>query len=117
MQTLYPNIIIEHMIFGLRGLKINDNDLEKMRGYLSDLCIILSDQKQYLNHRDYHSRNIMIKNGELRFLDFQDARMGPCQYDLASLLRDSYTVLDDKLVDALIEYYISNKEKIKGENI
>ena len=111
------NFMIEHMIFGLRGLKINDNDLEEMRGYLSDLCIILSDQKQYLNHRDYHSRNIMIKNGELRFLDFQDARMGPCQYDLASLLRDSYTVLDDKLVDALIEYYISNKERIEGEDI
>lgn len=111
------NFMIKHMIFGLRGLRINDNDLEEMREYLSDLCIILSDQKQYLNHRDYHSRNIMIKNGELRFLDFQDARMGPCQYDLASLLRDSYTVLDDKLVDALIEYYISNKERIEGEDI
>jgi len=91
--------------------------LDEMRGYLLDLCQILSNQRQYLNHRDYHSRNIMVKDGDLRFLDFQDARMGPCQYDLSSLLRDSYIVLDNKLVDDLIEYYISQKEMIEGESI
>ncbi|MBI3813360.1 MAG: phosphotransferase [Nitrospinae bacterium] len=111
------NFMIEHAIFGLLGRRMNDGDLDRMREYLLNLCSILSNQKQYLNHRDYHSRNIMIKKGELRFLDFQDARMGPCQYDLASLLRDSYTVLDNELVDEMIEYYIGSKERMEGEAI
>jgi len=111
------NFMIEHMIFGLLNKRMDNGDLDEVRGYLLDLCQILSNQRQYLNHRDYHSRNIMVKDGDLRFLDFQDARMGPCQYDLCSLLRDSYTVLDNKLVDELIEYYISQKEMIEGEKI
>ncbi|MBI3585184.1 MAG: phosphotransferase [Nitrospinae bacterium] len=111
------NFMIEHMIFGLLNKRMDNGDLDEVREYLLDLCQILSNQRQYLNHRDYHSRNIMVKDGDLRFLDFQDARMGPCQYDLCSLLRDSYTVLDNKLVDELIEYYISQKELIEGESI
>src|SRR3970282_446192 len=111
------NFMIEHMIFGLLNKRMDNGDLDEARRYLLNLCQVLSNQKQYLNHRDYHSRNIMVKDGDLRFLDFQDARMGPCQYDLCSLLRDSYTVLDNKLVDELIEYYISQKEMIEGESI
>lgn len=111
------NFMIEHMIFGLLNKRMDNMDLDKMREYLLDICKILSYQKPYLNHRDYHSRNIMVKNMELKFLDFQDARMGPCQYDLCSLLRDSYMMLDDELADELIEYYISNKERIEGEYI
>lgn len=111
------NFMIEHMIFGLLNKRMDNGDLDEVRDYLLDLCQILSNQRQYLNHRDYHSRNIMVKDGDLRFLDFQDARMGPCQYDLCSLLRDSYTVLDDNLADELIEYYISQKEMIEGESI
>ena len=111
------NFMIEHMIFGLLNKRMDNGDLDEVREYLLDLCQILSSQRQYLSHRDYHSRNIMVKDGDLRFIDFQDARMGPCQYDLSSLLRDSYTVLDNKLVDDLIEYYISQKEMIEGESI
>ena len=111
------NFMIEHMIFGLLIKSMDNGDLDELRDYLLDLCQILSNQRQYLNHRDYHSRNIMVKDGDLRFLDFQDARMGPCQYDLCSLLRDSYTVLDEELADEMIEYYISQKELIEGESI
>ncbi|MFQ5894317.1 MAG: aminoglycoside phosphotransferase family protein [Nitrospinota bacterium] len=42
-------------------------------------------------HRDYHSRNLLVRpDGELALLDFQDARLGPPLYDLASLLFDAY---------------------------
>ena len=109
------NFMIDHMIFGLKGLSMDEGDLNELREHFFDLSKILAEQKQYMNHRDFHSRNIMIKNGGLMFLDFQDARLGPCQYDLASLLRDSYTILDDTLVDELIEYYIAHKERIEGE--
>ena len=48
-----------------------------------------------LCHRDYHSRNLMLHDEPLYIIDFQDARMGPDTYDLASLLRDSYVDLPD----------------------
>lgn len=42
-------------------------------------------------HRDYHSRNLMVLDGnELGVIDFQDAVIGPITYDLVSLLRDCY---------------------------
>ncbi len=55
-------------------------------------------------HRDFQSRNIMVKNGEVHFIDFQGGRLGPIQYDLASLLIDPYTALDDSLQNRLLEY-------------
>ena len=56
-----------------------------------------------LCHRDYHSRNLMLHRGRLYWIDFQDARMGPVTYDLASLLRDSYVDLPEALVAALTQ--------------
>lgn len=50
-------------------------------------------QPQVFVHRDYHSRNLMLlANGEIGVIDFQDAVTGPITYDLVSLLRDAYVV-------------------------
>jgi aminoglycoside/choline kinase family phosphotransferase len=54
-------------------------------------------------HRDLQSRNIMISDGRIRFIDFQGGRIGPVQYDLASLLIDPYVDLSPQVRDALIE--------------
>lgn len=58
-------------------------------------------------HRDYHSRNLMVVEGNNPgILDFQDAVFGPVTYDLASLLRDAYIVWDEEQVlDWLIRYW------------
>ncbi|MDQ2077589.1 aminoglycoside phosphotransferase family protein [Marinimicrobium sp. ABcell2] len=49
------------------------------------------EQPQVLVHRDYHSRNLLLKtDGRLGIVDFQDALWGPITYDLVSLLRDCY---------------------------
>ena len=50
-------------------------------------------------------------------LDFQDARMGLAQYDVASLLRDSYVILQDVLVEFLLDYYVSELKKRTGERL
>jgi aminoglycoside/choline kinase family phosphotransferase len=47
-------------------------------------------------------------------IDFQDARLGCAQYDLASLLRDSYYQLEEEVVYELVDYYIRSKEKLEG---
>jgi aminoglycoside/choline kinase family phosphotransferase len=57
-----------------------------------------------LMHRDCQSRNIMIKDNEPFFIDFQSARLGPIQYDLASLLIDPYVTLPESVQTALLAY-------------
>ncbi len=57
-------------------------------------------------HRDFQSRNIMIKEGAVRFIDFQGGRLGPLGYDLASLLIDPYTSLPPWLQDKLLAIYL-----------
>lgn len=68
---------------------------EQERQLVQSACRLLEDnaleQPQVLVHRDYHSRNLLVKNdGSLGVVDFQDAVWGPITYDLVSLLRDCY---------------------------
>lgn len=57
-------------------------------------------------HRDFQSRNIMVKDCSFRFIDFQGGRFGPLGYDLASLLIDPYVALPDQVSDRLLQKYI-----------
>ncbi len=57
-------------------------------------------------HRDMQSRNIMVKNGKIWFIDFQGGRSGPLQYDLASLLIDPYVALPVAIQSHLSDYAI-----------
>jgi len=57
-----------------------------------------------LIHRDFQSRNIMIQSGRHYLIDFQGARTGPIQYDLASLLIDPYAGLNQDLQQRLLVY-------------
>jgi len=59
----------------------------------------------------------MIQNDELKMIDFQDARLGPRQYDLVSLLKDSYVELDDSFVEEMIGYFIDRSEEVGVEKI
>ncbi len=61
----------------------------------------------YFLHRDFQSRNIMIKNGRVRIIDFQGGRFGPLAYDLASLLNDPYVNLPYELRSELADIYFS----------
>ncbi len=57
-------------------------------------------------HRDYHSRNLMVlADGQLGILDFQDAVIGPVTYDLVSLLRDCYVAWPQQQQDAWLTAY------------
>ena len=57
-------------------------------------------------HRDFQSRNIMIKEGAVRIIDFQGGRLGPLGYDLASLLIDPYISLSPEFQEALFDEYL-----------
>ena len=62
----------------------------------------------YLMHRDFQSRNIMIHQERIRIIDFQGARFGPLAYDVASLLNDPYASLPYDVRESLLEYYIKS---------
>ena len=100
------DFMLEHYVQGILKNTLSFDEKNKTREALGTLCKALSDQDRVFTHRDYHSRNIMIHNGKLKVIDFQDARMGPCQYDLASLLKDSYIVIEESVRKELLEYYI-----------
>ncbi|MBY0517771.1 MAG: phosphotransferase [Bacteriovoracaceae bacterium] len=90
-------------------LKFTDEDVKsKIRNELDLVCTRLASQPMVLTHRDFHSRNIMVKSKELIFIDFQDARWGIPQYDLVSLLEDCYYELTDLNREYLKKYYFEN---------
>jgi hypothetical protein len=84
-------------------------------GQFWKIAAMLAQQPRVLTHRDYHSRNLMLCQDRLRVIDFQDARLGPCQYDVASLLYDSYVVLPPDLREKLLTYYLEQKAARDGQ--
>lgn len=87
-------------------------DRDEIRALFLPIAETLAKEPRFLTHRDYHSRNLMIHQDRIWVLDFQDALMGPCVYDLASLLRDSYLKLEEDLIDELVGYYLQKKESM-----
>jgi len=59
-----------------------------LKPILETLAENISRHPYVLCHRDYHGQNLHIKNNQVRIIDYQDMRMGPDMYDMASLLRD-----------------------------
>ncbi len=66
---------------------------------------------KFFLHRDYQARNIMLQNDELRIIDFQGGRVGPLQYDLATLVIDAFVNLPYDMRDRLWDHYLDNLEK------
>ncbi|MFN8547994.1 MAG: phosphotransferase [Candidatus Eisenbacteria bacterium] len=66
-------------------------------------------------HRDFQSRNLMLTPTGMSVIDFQGARMGPPEYDLASLLLDPYVSLPAALRDVLVERYFSLSGVASGD--
>ncbi len=95
-----------HTVEGFYKARLGEGEREAIREGFAILAARLAALPRVLNHRDYHSRNLMVVDNALRLVDFQDARMGPCQYDLASLLRDSYVALDGAFRERMVDYYL-----------
>jgi len=97
---------VKHFLVAYRGASIDEATRDKFREAWTGIVQELANEPRVLCHRDYHSRNLMLHRGGLYIIDFQDARMGPDTYDLASLLRDSYLDLAPEQVDDLICHFL-----------
>jgi len=111
------NFMLDHYVDDFCDSPLDSLAKKELREVFAPLCESLAQEKLYFTHRDYHSRNLMFDRGRLVLIDFQDARMGPCQYDLVSLLKDSYVKIDDALVLELIDFYVRLKEKEEGQKV
>jgi len=112
----------EHFIeWGLEkrpGGKIAKVSTDALRKVFSEIAATLERQPVYLNHRDYHSWNLMIHENTVRVIDFQDALLAPAQYDLASLLNDRITdsVIQPDIEARLVRYFFERKCELEKQH-
>ena len=98
-----------YFVQGYRGVALGSPERAALSEEWKGIVEELAAEPRVLCHRDYHSRNLMLRDGSLYIIDFQDARMGPDTYDLVSLLRDSYVDINDRELDDLIAYFLALK--------
>lgn len=97
------------------GAKPAEPIVERLRAGFREIAELLDRQPPCLNHRDYHSWNLMVRDGAVFVIDFQDALLAPPQYDLASLLNDRITdsVIDAELEEKLLCYYMERRRDLE----
>ncbi|MBF0469075.1 MAG: NTP transferase domain-containing protein [Desulfamplus sp.] len=128
---------VEAFLQGYLEQKIGFDSLRREFEFIADNA--LEHACDGLMHRDMQSRNIMVKadnkdlnsqaslhrffnsqdgldNSSLFFIDFQSARRGPLQYDLASLLIDPYVNLEDKIRETLLHECAHEVERVTGKD-
>jgi N-acetylmuramate 1-kinase len=101
------DFFVRHFIEAYRGVVLTPSESEAIAEEWRSIVEELASEPRVLCHRDYHSRNLMLHDDSLYIIDFQDARLGPDTYDLASLLRDSYVDITDVELDDLIAYFLA----------
>ncbi len=116
-QFLWETGYFKEHICGLMPELVDlfNDEFESERTMLADRCDSI---ERTLLHRDFQSENIVVKNQAISFVDFQGARMGPPEYDLASLLYDPYlgALITPQIREEVCAYYESHRS-LNRENL
>ena len=95
----------EHCLGGIFGLPEGEWRSLLDAVAMGAMAAGLAAHPRFFVHRDFQSQNILVRNGEAVFIDFQGMRPGLAQYDLASLLLDPYVMLRSEEREHLLGYY------------
>ena len=90
----------------LAGIPFNEQALEDDFARLTEF--LLNARRDYFLYRDFQSRNIMLRDGNPFFVDYQGGRRGALQYDVASLLYDAKADLPPALRQELLDHYLDS---------
>lgn len=82
------------------------NDFDILSSYL------MQEEQKYFMHRDCQSRNVMVKDNEVYFIDYQGGMQGALQYDLASLLWQARASLPFEWRSSLLDFYYEEANKL-----
>ncbi len=93
----------------LTGIEFSEPQLEDDFERLCNL--ILQEKSDTFLYRDFQSRNVMVKEGEPYFIDFQGGRKGPIYYDLASFAWQAKANFPEDLREEIIQTYIAAARK------
>ncbi len=110
------DFFVTHFVDGFLKSELSPKTENQLKQNLYSVCQALESEPRFFVHRDYHSRNLMIRHNKLVMIDFQDARMGPVQYDIVSLLRDSYVTLTDSLIHTLIDGFLRQAGRVVSQS-
>lgn len=88
----------------LAGIPFNEQALEDDFNTLTDF--LLTSPHNYFLYRDFQSRNVMLRDGQPWFLDYQGGRKGALHYDVASLLFDGKADLPPQVREELLDHYL-----------
>jgi aminoglycoside/choline kinase family phosphotransferase len=105
------NYGMDNLLTGVCKFQFTEKSSAELTQVFTHICQRLHAEPKFIAHRDYHSRNLMIKFDEMRVIDFQDARLGPIQYDLVSLFRDSYVNMNDQMAEELLNDYLTKAKE------
>jgi aminoglycoside/choline kinase family phosphotransferase/dTDP-glucose pyrophosphorylase len=107
---------VEAFLQRFLGMSVSFAGLQKEFAHLADQALAFGING--FMHRDLQSRNIMLHDGEPFLIDFQGGRLGPIQYDLASLLIDPYVKLPETVREDLAQEclrLLSSRRPVESE--
>jgi aminoglycoside/choline kinase family phosphotransferase len=97
----------EWLLEAWKGARLTADEAALVDHEFDRIARTLEAEPRGFTHRDYQSRNLMVlPSGEQAVIDFQDALLGPRQYDLVALLRDSYVELPEPFIEEMVRRYL-----------
>lgn len=99
----------------LKGTKIEFSEPKLEDDFDRMVSVLLAQPSDSFLYRDFQSRNVMVKDGQPYFIDFQGGRRGPTQYDVASFLWQAKANFAPALREELIGEYLDELEQLLPE--
>ena len=97
----------------LKGTKLEFSEPKLEDDFDSVVKFILAQPAETFLYRDFQSRNVMIRDGQPYFIDFQGGRRGPTQYDVASFLWQAKAKIAPELREKLIDAYLHELKQLQ----